>query len=181
MNENMATILAFAGSNSSTSINFQLVKYTVSLLSGYEKQLLNMANCPFPMYSADAERENGFLNSLVELKNDIQRADGLVLSVNEHNGEPSAYFKNVLDWLSRLERNFIKGAKVLLMSTSGGKRGAIGALGTIEKMLPRMGGEVVATFSLPSYHQNFDPGQGITDPGLSASHQAAINTFLASL
>ncbi len=123
----MAAILAFAGSNSSTSINFRLVKLTASLVQDHEVQVLNMANYPFPMFSEDVEKQEGYSNSLVELKHDVQNADGLILSVNEHNGNPSAYFKNVLDWLSRLDRNFLQGTKILLMSTSGGKRGGKGS------------------------------------------------------
>ena len=119
----MAAILAFAGSNSSASINFKLVKHTVSLVQGHDIQILNMAEHVFPMFSEDLEKTEGYSCLLKELKGEINAANSLILSVNEHNGNPSAYFKNVLDWLSRLERKFLEGTKVLLMSTSGGKRG----------------------------------------------------------
>ena len=58
----MSTILALAGSNSSTSINFKLVRHTAGLIDEKEVQLLNMANYPFPLYSEDNEREMGFSN-----------------------------------------------------------------------------------------------------------------------
>lgn len=177
----MAVLLAFAGSNSSTSINFELVKNTVSLISDNKIQIMNMANCPFPMYSEDVEKENGYSNSLIELKNDIQKADGLIISVNEHNGNPSAYFKNLIDWLSRLERKFLEGTKILLMSTSRGKRGGMGSLEVVKTIFPRLGGEVVATFSLPSFDENFDHGKGIIDEELSRNHQNAIEEFLKTL
>lgn len=177
----MGTILAFAGSNSSTSINYKLVKYTASLAIGHEVQLLNLANFPFPMYSEDYEKENGFSNSLVEVKNDIQNADGLIISVNEHNGSPSAYFKNFLDWLSRLDKKFLEGKKVLLMSTSPGGRGAIGAHEAIKNVLPRFGATSVIGFSLPSFQQNFEEEKGITDPELSKAHQKALADFLAEI
>ena len=67
----MKKIIAFAGSNSSNSINYELVKYTVSLIDDHDIQLLNMANMPFPMFSEDDEREFGYKNSLIELKEDI--------------------------------------------------------------------------------------------------------------
>ncbi|MEC7265707.1 MAG: NAD(P)H-dependent oxidoreductase [Bacteroidota bacterium] len=176
----MAAILAFAGSNSSTSINFKLVKLTVSLVQSHEIQVINMAKCPFPMFSEDEEKQKGYSNSLVELHDDIQKSEGLILSVNEHNGNPSAYFKNVLDWLSRLDRNFLEGTKILLMSTSGGKRGAKGSLAVIENLLPRFGGEVITTFSLPSFYENFSE-EGILDATLKAEHQIALEAFLDSL
>lgn len=177
----MAQLLAFAGSNSSTSINYKLVKYTAGLIENHEIHLLNLANFPFPMYSADIEKKEGYSNSLVELKNDIQKVDGLVLSVNEHNGIPSAYFKNVLDWLSRLERKFMMDKKVFLMSASTGQRGAIGSLKIIEGLLPRFGAEIVATFSLPSFKENFEQSIGITNEELTKQFKEALQTFLNSL
>ena len=176
----MAAILAFAGSNSSTSINFKLVELTTSLVQNHDLQTLNMAEYPFPMFSEDLEREKGYPDALTGLKDQIAQADGIILSVNEHNGNPSAYFKNLLDWLSRLERNFLEGTKVLLMSTSGGKRGAKGSLSVIESMLPRFGAEIVVTFSLPSFYDNFSE-DGILDEDLKAEHQHALQTFLDSL
>ncbi|PWL38736.1 NADPH-dependent FMN reductase [Flagellimonas aquimarina] len=176
----MAAILSLAGSNSSTSINYQLVQYTTSLIEGHEIRLLNMARYPFPMYSQDEENQKGYSNSLVELKDDIQNADAIILSVNEHNSNPSAYFKNVIDWLSRLERKFLLNKKILLMSTSAGKRGGAGSLEVTQNMLPRFGAEIVSTFSLPSFHENFSSNE-ITDDRLKIEHKKALNTFLETL
>lgn len=181
LNGIMANLLAFAGSNSSTSINLKLIRYTTSRIPDHTIQVLNMANCPFPMYSEDYEREHGFSNSLIELKDDIQGADGILISVNEHNSNPSAYFKNLIDWLSRLERNFIKEKKVLLLSTSPGKRGGKSALEISENILVRFGADVVATFSLPSFHTNFDAEKGILDQTLHEEWNEAINSLIAKL
>jgi len=177
----MSTILALAGSNSSTSINFKLVQYTAGLIVDKEVQVINMANYPFPLFSEDTEREMGFSNSLVELRDDIMKANGVILSVNEHNSNPSAYFKNVLDWLSRLERKFLEDTEVLLMATSPGKRGAQGSLEIVEKLLPRFGANISATFSLPSFYENFDTEKGITDSALAKEHQMALNEFLSKI
>lgn len=177
----MANILAFAGSNSSTSINYQLVKHTAGLVQGHQLRLLNMANYPFPMFSEDLERTSGYSNSLVELKDDIQKMDAIILSVNEHNSYPSAYFKNLIDWLSRVDRKFLGDKKILLMATSPGKRGGIGALEATKAQLPRFGAEIAASFSLPSFNDNFDVEKGIVDDALRAAHQQALTTFLESL
>lgn len=175
----MAAILALAGSNSSTSINFKLVKHTVSLVQDSDIQVLNMAEHPFPMYSEDYEKENGFPKQVQELQTKIKNSEALILSVNEHNGNPSAFFKNVLDWLSRSDRGFLEGIKVFLMSTSGGKRGAKGSIEVVGNMLPRFGAEITATFSLPSFYDNFDGA--IVDKALKEDHQKALDTFLDSL
>lgn len=157
----MSKILAFAGSNAKNSINYKLVEYTSNQLKEHSVDLLNFAHYPFPMYSIDLEQEEGFSNALIELKNQINAADGLILSVSEHNSMPSAYFKNVLDWLSRIERNFLENTKVLLLSTSPGKRGGMSAREAVGALLPRFGAEVVAQYSLPSFGENFSPETGV--------------------
>lgn len=177
----MAMILAFAGSNSSTSINFKLLRFTTGLLKDHQVQLLDMSHFPFPMYSADHEKEQGFTNALGELLQDIRRADALIIAVNEHNGGPSAYFKNLLDWLSRVNGKFLEGKKILLLSTSPGKRGGMSSLARTKEILPRFGGEITASFSLPSFFDNFDVGTGITDQNLAMAHREALDTFLQSI
>jgi NAD(P)H-dependent FMN reductase len=177
----MSHIVGFAGSNSSTSINYKLVRYTASLIKNSELRLLDMANYPFPMYSEDYEKQHGFSNSLVEFKEDIKKASGIILSVNEHNSNPSAFFKNIIDWLSRVDKDFIKGQKVFLMATSGGKRGAQSSLEVSEKLLSRFGAEIVSTFSLPNFNDNFDINKGILDTALASEHSEKLETFLASI
>ncbi|WP_396634725.1 NADPH-dependent FMN reductase [Maribacter sp. R86514] len=177
----MSYILAFAGSNCSVSINYKLVKYTASLIKGQEVKLRDMSKYPFPMYSQDVENENGFSNSLVEFKNEITNAKGLIISVNEHNSYPSAYFKNTLDWLSRLDSKFLADKKIFLMATSGGGRGAIGALEVAEKMLARFQGTVVETFSLPKYGENFDEEKGITNDDLAKVFATKLDSFVKAI
>lgn len=177
----MAKIMALAGSNSSTSINYKLVKYTTLALQKHNVQLIDMAKMSFPIYSEDYEKEHGFSNSLVELKEAISSTDGMLLSVNEHNSNPSAFFKNVLDWLSRIDRDFLAGTKVLLMATSPGRGGAKYSLAAMNSLLPRFGAEIVESFSLPSFSSNFDTEKGIVDAELAKTHQQAVTNFLASL
>ena len=175
----MKKILAFAGSNSTTSINFKLVKHACSLITGAEITVLNMVNYPFPMYSEDLEKESGFSNSLGELHADIKNSDGLLIAVNEHNGGLSAYFKNLIDWLSRFNRGFLKDKKVLLFSASPGKRGGKSANDSAKQLFTMMGAEVVTTFSLPSFHTNFDSEHNhITDEELNSALKTALNLFL---
>lgn len=177
----MATILAFAGSNSSTSINYKLVKYTTGLIQQNEVKLMDLSSFSVPMYSADTENENGYPEKVVVLQKDIKTADGLIISVNEHNSGPSAYFKNLMDWLSRVDKRFLEGKKIFLMSTSPGKRGAMSSLTYVKDTLPRFGAEIITTFSLPSFNDNFDPKSGILNAELSTGHQEALEDFLKTL
>lgn len=177
----MAHLLAFAGSNSSTSINYKLVAYTVSLIPDHKVQLLDMHKFPFPMFSEDLEREEGYSNALRELYADIRNSEALILSVNEHNGQPSAYFKNLVDWLSRIDRRFLEEKPILLMATSNGKRGAKGSMGLVEQLLLRFGALSVKTFSLPEFSSNFEAEKGILDTRLTQEHKQALDSLLQTL
>jgi hypothetical protein len=66
------------------------------------------------------------------------------------------------------------------MSTSPGKGGAKYALDVTSKLLPRFGAEIIESFSLPSFTQNFDGDKGILDSDLSKNHQTAVQSFLSS-
>ncbi|WP_347372710.1 NAD(P)H-dependent oxidoreductase [Aequorivita sp. Q41] len=174
----MKKILFFAGSNSSTSINHKLVSFAALQLVGYNTQTIKLTDYDLPIFSEDIEREKGFSVNLKMLYNKITEADALVISVNEHNGMVSAFFKNTLDWLSRLDRNFLEGKKILLMSTSPGKRGAASALEYTKNTLPRYGGNVVESFSIPSFYENYsEETQSITDEVLLIGFTDVLQNF----
>ncbi|MCW5520607.1 NAD(P)H-dependent oxidoreductase [Aureitalea sp. L0-47] len=176
----MKKIIAFAGSNSSTSINHQLVTYASSLVERAEVKLIKLTDYPLPIFSEDLEKESGYPDKLAELLDIIRSHDGLIISVNEHNGGISAFFKNILDWLSRIEYKFLDGKKVLCLSSSPGGRGALTALEYTTGVLPRYNGEVVASMPFPSFGENFSEGR-ITNDELSNELNNAIKTLLESL
>ena len=151
----MKKILFFAGSNSSKSINHRLIVFASSQIAGHAVEVIKLTDYELPLFGEDIEREKGYSVDLKLLYNKLKNADALVISVNEHNGTVSAYFKNTIDWLSRLDRKFLEGKKVLLMSTSNGKRGAASALEYTKNILPRLGATVVESFSIPFYSENF--------------------------
>jgi len=151
----MKKILFFAGSNSSKSINHRLIVFASSQIAGHAVEVIKLTDYELPLFGEDIEREKGYSVDLKLLYNKLKNADALVISVNEHNGTVSAYFKNTIDWLSRLDRKFLEGKKVLLMSTSNGKRGAASALEYTKNILPRFGATVVESFSIPFYSENF--------------------------
>jgi NAD(P)H-dependent FMN reductase len=178
----MSTILAFSGSNSSTSINHQLVTYLTTQLKETSFELFKLSDMDLIVYSEDEQRDNGFPSSINQVYKHIQAADGLLISINEHNSNPSAFFKNVLDWLSRLDRKFLEGKKVFLLSASTGARGGMSALEVVEKLIPRFGGEVIATYSFPSFKENFSVEDGkISNEEINNEIVAKLHQFEALL
>ena len=178
----MKKILAFSGSNSSTSINQQLVSFVASQIENCEVNLVNLAEYPLPIYGIDAENKDGFSEPLRAIFSLIQEADGIVISVNEHNGTVSTFFKNIIDWLSRIEHKFLNGKKLLLMSTSPGGRGGRSAYEFCNGLFPRLGAEIVAGFTFPSFGDNFSKeNQSINNKELQEKVHNAISTFVKSL
>lgn len=155
----MSKILAFAGSNSPTSLNHQLILNVTSRISDHEVEVLDLSEIEFPMFSIVREKE-GIPENVQLLYNKIRQADALIIAANEYNSNVSGFFKNLIDWLSRIERKFLLGKKILLMSTSPGQRGGASALEYCKNQFPRFGGEIVESFSLPLFRENFDVERG---------------------
>lgn len=155
----MKKILAFSGSNSPTSINHQLLLNITGRISEIPQEVLQLRELQIPMYSIVLEKE-GIPQDVKFLYEKIQDAGALIISVNEYNANVSGFFKNILDWLSRVDRKFFQQKKILLASTSPGKRGGASALEYCKGQFPRFGGEVIESFSLPQFYENFDSEKG---------------------
>lgn len=159
----MKNIIAFAGSSSKNSINKQLAAYAAGLLKDTKTELLDLNDFPLPIYSIDEEIANGIPQNAQTFLNKIHKSDGVVLSLAEHNGNFSAAFKNMYDWMSRIQKNLWNQIPMLLMSTSPGGNGAKSVLGIAKNGFPHMGGNVIADFSLPNFNANFLEGRLIND------------------
>ncbi len=178
----MEKILVLSGSNSVNSINSQLLDFFVASIKGYDVQRHPLVSYDIPMYNLDLENERGIPVDVKVIKNIITESKGLIIGVNEHNGMISAFFKNIIDWLSRADRNFLEGKKILLLSTSPGARGGASALEYMRNTIPRFGGKVVESFSFPSFQENFDIDQNtITDTTMNIGVHEVIASFVHQL
>lgn len=156
----MKNILAFSGSNSPTSINHQLILNVTKRLQDHKVEVIELRELNIPLYSIVLEKE-GIPKDVKFLYEKIIENHALVISVNEYNANVSGFFKNVVDWLSRVDRKFLAGKKMLLMSTSPGRRGGASALEYVNNQFPRFGGEVIQSFSLPQFYENVDSEKNI--------------------
>ena len=68
--------------------------YGAGLIENAELTVVDINDFELPLYSSDLEAENGIPQNAVEFDNLIKAADGIVLSLAEHNGLPTAAFKN---------------------------------------------------------------------------------------
>ncbi|NGY38076.1 NAD(P)H-dependent oxidoreductase [Flavobacterium sp. XN-5] len=153
-------IIAFGASPSKKSINKRLAAYASSLFENAEVEVLDLNAYQMPIFSVDVEEEMGKHSLAQKFLDKIASADILVVSMAENNGNYSAAFKNVFDWCTRIQKRVFQDKPMLLMSTSPGANGAAIVLGIAKNAFPFYGGNVKATFSLPSFDANFDSEKG---------------------
>lgn len=170
----MLKILAFGASNSRKSINKQLAAYAAAQFEEATVTLIDLNDFEMPIYGIDREKEAGIPALAYDFKDLIEGHDLLVISMAEHNGSYTVAFKNLMDWVSRIEQKLWAGRPIFMLSTSPGKRGGASVLETARVRAGFMGGVVVATFSLPSFRHNFSTEEGILDAELAAAFQQAL-------
>lgn len=153
-------IIAFAGSNSKHSINKKLATYAASLFENAEVEVLDLNDFQMPLFSVDIEKEIGQHLLVKAFLEKIASADILVVSLAENNGNYSVAFKNVFDWCSRIGAKVFQDKPMLLMATSPGARGGATVFEIAKSAFPRYGADIKATFSLPSFNDNFDVEKG---------------------
>ncbi|MGE0637291.1 MAG: NADPH-dependent FMN reductase [Bacteroidia bacterium] len=164
--KNNLKIVAFGASYSSTSINRQFAGYAAGLFENAEVELLDLREFDLPLFTSDREKELGKPEAAQRFIEKLKQADLLIISMGEHNGSYEAAFKNLFDWTSRIELKMFEGKKILLLSTSPGGRGGLGALETAKTRFPIHGAVITAHFSLPRFRDNFSAEQGIVNEEL---------------
>lgn len=173
-------MLALVGSNSSKSINEQLTKAVLEELNVMHT-FVDLKTLDIPLFSEDLEREIKSPKGIVSLKDQINAFEHIFITTNEHNGNLSAFFKNILDWLSRADKSFLQGKKIFILSTSNGKRGGLGANESLQKMIERFGCEVYESYAFSSFSENFNKEtQQITNKDFLQEIDNKLNRILKS-
>ena len=172
----MKKIIALGASNSKKSINKQLAIFVANQINNTETIVVDLNNYDIPIYGIDFETEHGIPKQIQELNNLLASVDGIVISMAEHNGSYSAAFKNIFDWLSRVDKYVWKDKPMFLMATSPGGRGGASVLETAKNSFPRLGGNIIVDFSLPSFYDNFSENR-ITNELLNRDLSTKITAF----
>lgn len=180
-------ILAFAASNSSQSINRQLVGHATHVLReetlpDADIEILDLNDFEMPIYSFDRENSGGIPDAAHIFFNKIGAADALMISYAEHNGSYTAAYKNLFDWSSRIDMKVFQGKPMLIMSASVGKNGGANVLRTAVDSAPHFGADVRASFSVGPFASKFDiAAQKLVDPELTNILRESLARLTASL
>lgn len=155
-------ILAFGASNSKKSINQALALHAASHLDG-EIVSLHLNDFEMPIYGIDKENEDGIPDLAYSFKKRIDEVDGLIISFAEHNGSFTSAFKNIFDWISRIDKGILKSKKMIIMSAAPGAAGGKRVLDHAEIIFSYNNENYLGSFSLSHFSENFSEKQGIVN------------------
>lgn len=158
-------ILAFAATNSRNSINRALVgvasaQLQTNILPDAQIEVLDLNDFEMPIYSTDRERENGIPTEARAFFDKIGAADALLVSFAEHNGSVSAAWKNIFDWMSRIDMKVWQNKPVVFLAATPGPRAGAGVLGGQEMMAPFFGADLKGKHGIGTWGQAWDAQTG---------------------
>lgn len=172
--------LALLGSNSIHSINKQLLNSILRFDEAKDIDNIAIQNIDLPIYSIDIEKNEGFPETLKELHQTISNYNSYLIVSNEHNRTVSAFFKNILDWISRIDFDTFKDKNILIITASTGRMGGKAANDYLHTYFSRMQARRITTVTFPSFNDNFDTANGqILQPDLEKQIKEALLSFRA--
>ena len=177
----MSKILAFGASSSKKSINKRFAVYVAHCIPNADVNVLDLNDYEMPIYSIDRENEDGIPDLAYTFKEQFKNSDAVVISFAEHNATYTSAFKNIFDWISRIDKNIWHNNPMFLLATSTGGNGAVIVLEAAFSRISRRNDNHISTFSLPNFYDNFDDINGIINPDLKVSFQSKINEFILKI
>jgi chromate reductase len=155
-----SNIVVFAASNSIQSVNQRLAKHAAKILQGelaglVEIDILDLNDYEMPIYSPEREAL-GIPRLAHDFCEKLGAADGVMISLAEHNGSYTAAFKNILDWSSRIKKQIFLDRPVMLMATSIGPRGGQRVLAAAMGAFPNFGANITSNFNFGPFSEHFD-------------------------
>jgi len=175
-------ILCFGASSSKKSIYKQLAVYASTFFTEAEIEVLDLNDYAMPIFSVVLEEESGIPDKAHKFKEQLEACDGVIISFAEHNGAYATAFKNIMDWKSRIPESKIwENTPMFVLSTSPGKRGGSNVMTIVMSHFPHQGAEIISSFSLPSFYQNYSPEEGIVDVELKSGFLVQVEAFRRAL
>lgn len=143
-------VLAFAATNHHLSINKQLIDYAINVFTTKHVpnaviNTIDLNDYEMPIYRQDREAEHGIPEAAQTLFKQIGAADAVIVSYAEHNGSTTAAWKNIFDWMSRIEMKLWQGKPLVFLAASPGPRAGAGVLASQAALAPHFGGDLKAT------------------------------------
>lgn len=154
-------ILAFAASNSRQSINRALVEHAArrlksGILPEADIEFLDLNDFEMPIYSIDRENEGGVPQEAHEFLGKIGASDAVLVSFPEHNGFVSAAWKNIFDWMSRIDAKLWQDKPIVMLAATPGGRAGANVLASQTLLAPHFGADLRGTLGIGKWGEAWD-------------------------
>ncbi len=173
--------LAFAASNHSQSINGVLMVYAATRLKtaspNVEIEFIDINDYEMPIYSMDREKSDGVHPLAQNFFGKIGDADALIVSFAEYNGYVTAAWKNIYDWMSRIDQKVWQDKPIVLLAATPGLRAGANVLQTQEFTAPFFGMDIKGKYGVGLWREAWD-GTTLTKDDDIAGVDAAIKGLL---
>lgn len=169
--------LGISGSLRRQSLNTAALRACTGLLPpGVTMDLADIS--AIPLYNEEI-REQGLPASVQTLREQILRADALVIATPEYNYSMPGVLKNAIDWASRPPSQPFEGKPIALMSASPGGFGGARAQYQLRQVFIYLNGLILnrPEAMISAAHTKFDAQGELTDP--TAADQ--LKALLAAL
>ena len=131
------------------------------------------------MFSEQREAELGQPELAKAFSQKLASADAIVVAYAEHNGTYTAAFKNLFDWVSRIDRAVFHNKPMVVLAASPGPGGAKTVLAQALAAAPHFAGDVKASVSVASFYDHFDSEQNtVTTQALAEELKTAAQTLI---
>lgn len=170
-------LLAISGSLRQRSYNSALLNAAAASCARTAEFVLWTGLGDIPPYSEDLEETPA---SVAELREQITRADAILIATPEYNGSIPGALKNALDWASRpFAENCLRRKPVAVVGASTGMFGARWAQADLRKVLRTIGASVLETeLSLASAQDAFAPDGRLRKPQVAAELCSILSELL---
>src|SRR5258708_8032002 len=142
----MAKIFAFAGSLREHSLNKRVLNVAVegARAAGGDVTVIDLRDCPMPVYNADDHARNGFDANARRFQELLGEHDGFIVASPEYNGSIPGGLKNAIDWASRKSEKYelnqvFKNKWGAIITAGPGSFGGLRCLGHLRGVLSIMG------------------------------------------
>ncbi len=172
-------IAVIVGSNRRDFLNRKLAEALAKLAAGkFEPKFVRIDD--LPMYNQD--HEGNLVPQVVRFKDELAKADGVLIVTPEHNRSIPTVLKNAVDWGTRpWGKNNWAGKPIAIAGTSPGALGAALAQSHLRQVLSGslsaflFGGEIYIT-----YKEGLIDDQGnVADEGTKKFLQGFVDGFVA--
>jgi len=154
-------ILAFGASNHSQSINGVLARFAAQRFKDLFKpesdiDTLDINAYEMPIYSPDLEKQSGIPAEAIEMFERMGRAVGLIISFAEYNGSYTAAWKNIFDWISRIDQRVYSDKPSVVLAATPGRRAGASVLATVSSAAPFFGLSLCGQVGVGTWAEAYD-------------------------